>query len=82
MEFKSAMRHYAWQLQDIVCRYKIIESLIQSHDFVHGMINDVAASIQIVGLSDKETLYKLLYDQMYYSAIMEFLEAGINEDGE
>ena len=83
MEWRSYKRHSEWIIDDIVRRCKIVHNAISSMKFVEDMMNDLIDAIRVVGASDRGALSELLWQQMYYVAISNFIAAGMDwEDDE
>lgn len=78
MEWKSYKRHSEWIIEDIVRRCKIVHAATSSMKFVEDMMNGLTDAIRVVGVSDKGALSELLWQQMYYAAIFDFIAAGMD----
>lgn len=82
MEWRSYKRHSKWIIDDIVRHCKIVHNAISSMKFVEDMMNDITDAIKVVGASDRDALTELLCQQMYYSAISDFIAAGMDWEDE
>lgn len=78
MEWRSYKRHSEWIIDDIVRRCKIVHAATSSMKFVEDMMNDLTDAIKVVGASDRDALTELLWQQMYYSAISDFIATGMD----
>lgn len=83
MEWRSYKRHSEWIIDNIVCRCKIVHAATSSMEFMENMMNDLGDAIKAVGASDRDALTELLWQQMYYEAIFDFIAVGMDwEDDE
>lgn len=82
MEWKSYKRHSEWIIDDIVCRCKIVHAATSSMTFVEDMMNDLTDAIRVVDVSDRGTLIELLWQQMDYETIFNFIAAGMDWEDE
>ena len=83
MEWRSYKRHSEWIIDDIVRRCKIVHAATSSMKFVQDMKDGLIDAIKIVGVSDRGALTELLWQQMYYAAISDFIATGMDcEDDE
>ncbi len=78
MEWKSYKRHSEWIIEDIKCRYKIVHAATSSMEFMEDMMNDLTDAIKVVGASDRGALTELLWQQMYYAVIFDFIAVGMD----